>query len=182
MDKFTFFIAMGFVDKYIVGIGTSTPLDLLAINGAAAGTDGAQGLSVLYNATTWPRIRGGIFHGGNSSGPGGVGGLQIIAQGAHMSSAGSGSIHFLTPTGDSANGTTDAPVNTRMTILQNGNVGIGVTAPQAALDVVSTGTSSAVIVPRATTGNRPTTLVNGMIRYNTDRPGILLPLTILMIS
>lgn len=47
------------------------------------------------------------------------------------------------------------------------NVGIGVTSPQAALDVVSTGTSSAVIVPRATTANRPTTLVNGMIRYNT---------------
>ena len=54
-----------------------------------------------------------------------------------------------------------------MRITSTGNVGIGVTSPQAALDVVSTGTSSAVIVPRATTGNRPTTLVNGMIRYNT---------------
>lgn len=132
---------MRVTDAGNVGIGTTTPLDLLAINGAAAGTDGAQGLSVLYNATNWPRIRGGIFHGGNSSGPGGVGGLQIIAQGAHMSSAGSGNIHFLTPTGDSANGTTDAPVNTRMTILQNGNVGIGTTIPSVRL-VVTNNTST----------------------------------------
>ena len=55
----------------------------------------------------------------------------------------------------------------KMRITNTGNVGIGAASPQAALDVVSTGTSSAVIVPRATTGNRPTTLVNGMIRYNT---------------
>ena len=51
--------------------------------------------------------------------------------------------------------------------LLNGNVGIGVTSPQAALDVVATGVSSSIIVPRDTTANRPTTLVNGMIRYNT---------------
>ena len=48
-----------------------------------------------------------------------------------------------------------------------GKVGIGVTTPQAALDVVATGVSSSIIVPRDTTANRPTTLVNGMIRYNT---------------
>ena len=54
-----------------------------------------------------------------------------------------------------------------MRLTNTGTVGVGVIAPQAALDVVSTGTSSAVIVPRATTANRPTTLVNGMIRYNT---------------
>lgn len=52
--------------------------------------------------------------------------------------------------------------------IKNGtaNVGIGITGPQARLDVVDTGTvTSAVLVPRA--GNFTGTPVNGMIRYNT---------------
>jgi hypothetical protein len=48
-----------------------------------------------------------------------------------------------------------------------GNVGIGTITPGAALEVVGAGDSSSIIVPRDTTGNRPTALVNGMIRYNT---------------
>ena len=52
-------------------------------------------------------------------------------------------------------------------VKNGGNVGIGTTNPQAGLDVAVTGTSaSAMIVPRDTTANRPTTAVNGMIRYN----------------
>jgi hypothetical protein len=51
--------------------------------------------------------------------------------------------------------------------LSTGKIGIGVTAPQAGLDIATTGTAaSAVIVPRDSTANRPTTLVNGMTRYN----------------
>src|ERR1044072_7941299 len=50
-----------------------------------------------------------------------------------------------------------------------GKLGIGVTTPQAGLDIATTGTlASAVIVPRDTTGNRPATAVNGMIRYNSN--------------
>jgi hypothetical protein len=52
--------------------------------------------------------------------------------------------------------------------IMGGNVGIGTTSPQAGLDVALKGTASAVIAPRDTTANRPTTPVNGMIRYNTD--------------
>lgn len=55
----------------------------------------------------------------------------------------------------------------RLRITSTGRVGIGTTNPQAGLDVAMTGTSaSAIIVPRDTTANRPTTAVNGMIRYN----------------
>ena len=61
----------------------------------------------------------------------------------------------------------DSPgvVGGRLSMLAGGNLGVGTTAPQSALDVVSVGTSSAIIVPRDTTGNRPTG-VNGMLRYN----------------
>lgn len=51
----------------------------------------------------------------------------------------------------------------------SGFVGIGTATPQAALDVTQTGMAgSAIIVPRDTTVNRPTTPVNGMLRYATD--------------
>src|SRR6202030_98291 len=50
-------------------------------------------------------------------------------------------------------------------LIVSGNVGIGTTAPQARLDIATTGTAaSALIVPRDTTANRPTSGVNGMIR------------------
>ena len=53
------------------------------------------------------------------------------------------------------------------TIDPTGLVGVGSTAPKAALDVNGTGTiASALIVPRDTTAMRPTVAVNGMIRYN----------------
>ena len=47
------------------------------------------------------------------------------------------------------------------------NVGIGTSNPTAGLDVATTGSASAVILPRDTTTNRPGVGVNGMIRYNT---------------
>ncbi len=67
------------------------------------------------------------------------------------------------------NGTgTGASRSNAMMVLKNGKVGIGTNTPQAQLDVATTGTNSAVIIPRATTANRPSTPVNGMIRYNTS--------------
>ena len=59
-----------------------------------------------------------------------------------------------------------ASQNTNLSI--GGQLGIGTTTPQAAVDISTTGTLSAIIVPRDTTANRPPTGVNGMIRYNKD--------------
>ncbi len=66
--------------------------------------------------------------------------------------------NFIFGTGFSGSGTT----------ISNGRIGIASNAPQAVLDVVGTGTASALIVPRDTTAARAGVGVNGMIRYNTN--------------
>src|ERR1044072_5308374 len=66
------------------------------------------------------------------------------------------------------NGTAPGARSNAVTVLKNGKVGVGTTSPGAVFDVYGTGTShSAMIVPRDTSGNRPTSAVNGMIRDNT---------------
>jgi hypothetical protein len=51
-------------------------------------------------------------------------------------------------------------------IVTSGNVGIGTNTPAAVFDVFSTGSSSAMVIPRDTAANRPSG-INGMVRYNT---------------
>lgn len=58
----------------------------------------------------------------------------------------------------------------RLLVDSMGNVGIGTTSPTpgAVLDLLGiTTANSSMIVPRATTGTRPSSPVDGMIRYNT---------------
>ena len=62
-----------------------------------------------------------------------------------------------------------AAVPEAMRLSTAGNLGIGTATPGAILDIYGTSsTNSAIIVPRATLADRPSTPVNGMIRYNTD--------------
>ena len=79
-------------------------------------------VSSRFDATNFPAIRGTFYHAGNA------GGLEITAQGANNSTAGSGVIRFLTPTADSANASTDAAVTERVRIGQSGILGIGISA------------------------------------------------------
>ncbi len=51
----------------------------------------------------------------------------------------------------------------RMRIDASGRVGIGTTSPSAQLEVAGT---DAILFPRGGTGNRPSSPVNGMMRYN----------------
>jgi len=61
-------------------------------------------------------------------------------------------------------------VNQRMRIEPHGRVNIGATngSEGSILDVNGTGLASSIVVPRETSANRPSTGVNGMIRYNTN--------------
>ena len=54
-----------------------------------------------------------------------------------------------------------------LTVTNGGRVGVGTTAPASVFEIAATGAASALIIPRDTTGNRPTG-VNGMLRYNTS--------------
>jgi hypothetical protein len=166
-----------------VGIGTSNPLSLLHIQDAdGASTDltvtsyddgnSNQGSRIILrkghgnsSTPTYPdddSPLGSIIFTNHTDTSGGAGITAEVAAGnAHTLSQSATDLFFnTTPIGSDIR-------QSRMVITANGDIGIGTVLPQAALDVVSTGSSSAVIMPRATTGNRPTTPLNGMIRYNT---------------
>jgi hypothetical protein len=115
-----------------IDVDTSNgPSEKLSVDGE----QGGEGIGLYYDTVSWPAIRGSIRHGGDASGYNNEGGLQIVAQGANVSTGGSGNIKFFTPTGNSVDNATDAPLAVRMTILQNGNVGIGDTTPASLLTV-----------------------------------------------
>jgi hypothetical protein len=104
-----------------VGIGTTTPTNLLTLNSTAGaslllqkGGSAIAALSVDGTSSTW--------NGGGSIG------LNLIATGADISMQ------------------TGAPALPTLVIKNNGNVGIGITAPQNKLDVNGTIHSKSVLV------------------------------------
>ena len=81
--------------------------------------------------------------------------LKVSAGGVPVWAAESG--------GSGGSGGQWAIVNTNDIHYSSGNVGIGTNNPGAELHISGTG---AVIVPNGTTAERPATVVNGMMRYN----------------
>lgn len=97
---------------------------------------------------------GSSYSGGN----GGAGRVSITCASASTPVLNDRSLLFI----NGSNYGTD----TNFAYTSSGDLGVGVSAPQARLDVTDASTStSAIIVPRA--GNFSGTPVNGMIRYNT---------------
>lgn len=174
LSKWSFYASDATAPSYFagnVGIGNTAPGSLLSV-GNGTSTNGSFRIDNDANITQ--------YGGGHTfySGSAGYNAIQIqplwgysgilFADGGSTAVFDAGISYSASGTLEVNSGTTGQFRDLKIrNLATSGNVGIGVTSPQAALDVVSTGTSSAVIVPRATTGNRPTTLVNGMIRYNT---------------
>jgi hypothetical protein len=140
-----------------VGIGTTTPngpLDVLNFTSAAPVRFGesATGAGIQFDnrvATTAPLPSDNSAHiGWLESTSGYLGGSLLLASRPNVAS----SIVLNTQGTD------------KMIITASGNVGVATTSPQATFHVGGTG---AIIVPVGDNATRPSTPVQGMIRYNT---------------
>jgi hypothetical protein len=118
----------------------------------------------VHYANGLPAVRAVVAHAGNSGGYSSLGGVQFVAQGANQSTAGSGGFHFFTPTANSAGAGTDATVAARLSILQDGKIGFGISAPTVAFHFVNDGGVMRVPV-KSTTGDPSGG--NGDVYYNT---------------
>lgn len=107
-----------------VGIGTSAPQYLLHVNGTSAAMFGVTGVGTGAAYSQWAGTNAELIYGIESS----TGGSVTTGSSPYAGI-------FGTQTGTSVQFTTSNAV--RMTINSSGNVGIGTTAPQTALDVSS---------------------------------------------
>lgn len=161
-----------------VGIGTTVPGAPLEVDGtgtstgwfvstgavSASGGSGLSGMISLEPTASGQRL-GFLTFGRDSSGTAFNSlAIQGFTSQAWTDNSAEGS--YLTFSTTPNNSATRAEV---MRLDQNGNVGIGSTTPNSALDISQK--TSAVSLPAGTTAQRPSPIV-GMIRYNSDVPAL----------
>ena len=120
-----------------VGIGTTAPTNILSLGNASAQKIWIENTATDVSGRALTVAAGGTVAGTSVNN---VSGGQLILQSGSGTGTGDSSIAFQTAT-TLATGTTLQTMSTKMTILGNGNVGIGTTAPNGALSVVSTNVS-----------------------------------------
>ena len=117
-------------DGGLVGIGTTSPTNILSFGGTAART-----IWMERNTTAATAGQGLTLHSGGAY----VGGTDLNGGNLTLSSgiatgAGTSNIYFNTATAG-LTGTTDNTPSTKMTILGSGNVGIGTMSPSERLEI-----------------------------------------------
>ncbi len=114
-----------------VGIGTTAPGSILALGGTAARTFGMD-----RNTTAATAGQGfTISSGGAIAGTANLAGGDLTLKSGTSTGTGSSALHFFTATAGGS-GTADNAPTEKLTILANGNVGIGITNPTNKLHIV----------------------------------------------
>ena len=146
-----------------VGIGTTSPTNILSLGGTTART-----IWMERNTTAATAGQGlTLSSGGAIAGTADLAGGDLNLQSGIGTGTGSSAMHFFTATG-STTGTTDNTPTEKMTILGNGNVGIGTTGPTAVLHLKA-GTATAGTAPlKLTAGTALGTSEAGAIEFDSS--------------
>ncbi|MBP1638689.1 MAG: hypothetical protein H6Q17_272, partial [Bacteroidetes bacterium] len=116
-----------------VGIGTTSPSNILSLGGTAART-----IWMERNATANTAGQGlTLSSGGAKSGGTDLSGGDLTLQSGISTGTGTSAIHFYTAKAAAATGTVDNAPSEKVTILGSGNVGIGNTSPTNLLDIAA---------------------------------------------
>ncbi len=120
-----------FVNGGNVGIGTGAPTNLLSLGGTAART-----IWMERNTTAATAGQGlTLSSGGAIAGTADLAGGDLTLKSGISTGTGTSAMHFYTATAGST-GTADNAPTEKMTILGNGNVGIGTATPNSILDII----------------------------------------------
>ena len=150
LAKFTGTSALGssvaYDDGTNFGIGTSVPTNLVSLGGTTART-----IWMERNTTAATAGQGlTLSSGGAIAGTANLAGGDLSLKSGISTGTGTSAMHFFTATGG-VTGTTDMTPSEKMTILGNGNVGVGITSPTANLQVAQGTTSSGSVTTNGTT-------------------------------
>ena len=117
-----------------VGIGTTAPTNLLSLGGASARTIWMERNTTAATAGQGLTLAsGGAFSTGTD-----LSGGDLLLKSGISTGTGSSTLRFFTATAGTTGSVDNTPTE-KMTILGNGNVGIGTGSPVNKLDVVSSG-------------------------------------------
>jgi hypothetical protein len=114
------------------GIGTATPTTILSANGNVAQIFGLERITGAPNTGSNLTIRAGGAGAGQNNKTGG----DLYLNSGISTGTGTSNIYMQTATAG-ASGSTDNTQTTKMTVLGNGNVGVGTTAPAQLLETMN---------------------------------------------